>query len=667
MSTLISSSEIAALAGVAPSTVSNWRKRRDDFPGPAETTDRGRDLFDLKEIERWLKRHRKLAPDALQSRFVFSAFDILRGEHAMSDAAAIICTTLTQRARELTEQPLDDSLLAQHVAGTVDDRARRALRAAMRDLGGDDVAPVFERVLEYAERSALGVGGAEWASGAGMTLLIERLLRGQDGVSSVFDPACGHGGFLVAAASTAPRARLAGQDVNADAGRIAAQRLYVHGRPAEIRLADSLAADAFADQRFDAVVCDPPWGMRLRNVDETIGGIAAARTSHGELLWLRHALDHVTARGHAYVVLPLGPLFRGGAEAEIRRDLVRRGAVEAVIALPARFAPRTSMPSALWALRGSASADAASGPPPVLFADFSDISPSASDRLAEQVASLLVAWRTDGSVVDIEDGRASSVAAIDLLDRDVNLLPSRRIAHKVDDAAVAAYREQFTEQQARLTGLARSAAELPSIPDLDARDTPWILLTDLAETGKLSLTRGRPRSRHDEPASADSADVVRVIRARDVADGLESATREPLMMSKANTRPMLSVTEPGDVLVAAVGDRRIAATVDWEGGHLFGADVTAVRLTHGAMPPRVAARFLQAPRNAQALVGTGMPKIDARALALPAFSAEHAAKLDELLVALEAYEAAGRSILDNVAGLRRAVMETAAEVAQEDR
>src|SRR4051794_32856678 len=63
MGTLISSSEVAALAGVAPSTVSNWRKRHDDFPRPTETTDRGRDLFDLKEIERWLKRHRNLAED----------------------------------------------------------------------------------------------------------------------------------------------------------------------------------------------------------------------------------------------------------------------------------------------------------------------------------------------------------------------------------------------------------------------------------------------------------------------------------------------------------------------------------------------------------------------------------------------------------------------------
>ena len=165
----------------------------------------------------------------------------------------------------------------------------------------------------------------------------------------------------------------------------------------------------------------------------------------------------------------------------------------------------------------------------------------------------------------------------------------------------------------------------------------------------------------------DAGDLVRVIRARDIRYGLEHTPSEPLMMSKASSGPMLSITEPGDVLVAAVGDRRIVATVDWHGGHLIGADVTAVRLNHEAMPPRVAAHFLQAPRNSQTLVGSGLPRVHARDLALPAFTVEHAAKLDELLVALELYDAAGKKIVDNVANLRHAVVETAAEAAEDER
>ena len=110
----------------------------------------------------------------------------------------------------------------------------------------------------------------------------------QEGVTSVFDPACGQGGFLVAAASAAPGARLAGQDVNADTSRIAAQRLYVHGQRADIRLADSLTADAFAGQQFDAVVCDPPWGLRLRGANPPEDSHRGTHgTGRADLLWLR--------------------------------------------------------------------------------------------------------------------------------------------------------------------------------------------------------------------------------------------------------------------------------------------------------------------------------------------------------------------------------------------
>jgi methylase of polypeptide subunit release factors len=669
MSTVISSSDVAALAGVAPSTVSNWRKRHDDFPDPAEMTQGGRDLFDLNEVERWLKQHRNLADDAVHSRFVFSAFDALRNDYATQDAVGMICTALTRRAHELTSQPFDSSLLMQSSADNPSERAEKALNAAARELESDELAPTFERVLEYAERTVPGKGGAEWSSGIGMTLLVERLLRNQESVATVFDPACGQGGFLAASASAAPDARLSGQEVNADTARMAAQRLRVHAHSADIRLGDSLKSDAFRGQRFDAVVCDPPWGVRLRRADAAEGAGTVRGTRHADLLWVSHVLDHVAPDGHGYIVLPMGPLFRGGAEAEIRRDLVRRGAVEAVIALPSRFVPRTSIPSALWVLRGTA--DAGGGPPPVLFADFANISPGAGAALADQVAHLLTTWRTDDTIAAAGDARAASVAVIDLLDRDVNLLPSRRIAHEVDDAAVAAFRTLFEHGQEQLVELVQTGTALPAVPDLDMRDTHWMPLTDLAETGHLGVLRsmgfGRLRQPEEVTLDADDPDVVRVIRAKDVRIGLGDTSDAPLLVSKPPQGSGLPMTQPGDVLVAAVGGPRVAATVDMVGGHLLGPDVLAVRLNGDTMPPRVAAYFLQAPRNSQALTGTGIPRVHARELELPAFKADHAAKLDELLGVLEAYEAAGQQIVTNVAVMRRAVVETAAESTEDER
>ena len=54
---LITMSQIASLAGVRPSAVSNWRTRHEDFPQPAEIAPGGRDLFQLSEIDEWLRRN----------------------------------------------------------------------------------------------------------------------------------------------------------------------------------------------------------------------------------------------------------------------------------------------------------------------------------------------------------------------------------------------------------------------------------------------------------------------------------------------------------------------------------------------------------------------------------------------------------------------------------
>src|SRR5262249_58023224 len=54
---LVSASEVARIARVAPSAVSNWRKRYPDFPSPAGTAASGGHLFRLAEIELWLASH----------------------------------------------------------------------------------------------------------------------------------------------------------------------------------------------------------------------------------------------------------------------------------------------------------------------------------------------------------------------------------------------------------------------------------------------------------------------------------------------------------------------------------------------------------------------------------------------------------------------------------
>jgi len=80
--TQVSLSQIAELAGVGPSAVSNWRRRFDDFPDPMGGTGDGNDLFALSAVRRWLDEHGRRIPDQGNEQRFLEAADLLRSEGA---------------------------------------------------------------------------------------------------------------------------------------------------------------------------------------------------------------------------------------------------------------------------------------------------------------------------------------------------------------------------------------------------------------------------------------------------------------------------------------------------------------------------------------------------------------------------------------------------------
>src|SRR5699024_11968815 len=66
--------------------------------------------------------------------------------------------------------------------------------------------------------------------------------------------------------------------------------------------------------------------------------------------WLQLAIWYLGSAGRAFVLQPGGTAFRGGAEAQIRSNMLKSGAIEAVISLPARISGRATIPLDLWVL-----------------------------------------------------------------------------------------------------------------------------------------------------------------------------------------------------------------------------------------------------------------------------------------------------------------------------
>ncbi len=182
-----------------------------------------------------------------------------------------------------------------------------------------------------------------------------------DDGATICDPACGTGGFLLAAHDYIASHHLLDNDqkkhlrsgllhgweiVDATA-RVCAMNLYLHGigdTESPIRVADSLAADP--GDRFDMVLTNPPFGKKSSFVVVNDEGEAErdslvvirddfwATTSNKQLNFVQHIKTLLKINGRAAVVVPDNVLFEGGAGETIRRKLLHECDVHTLLRLP---------------------------------------------------------------------------------------------------------------------------------------------------------------------------------------------------------------------------------------------------------------------------------------------------------------------------------------------
>jgi type I restriction enzyme M protein len=179
---------------------------------------------------------------------------------------------------------------------------------------------------------------------------------------TVCDPACGTGGFLLAAyehmkdkpsaadrrVSTALRTKgFRGYDIVADVVRLCAMNLYLHGVGGDfspVTQSDALANDT--GERFDLVLANPPFGKRqsFRIVNQE-GDIETEKqdyvredftvtTSNKQLNFVQHIMTILKPGGSAAVVLPDNVLFEGGAGETLRRRLLKDFNFHTLLRLP---------------------------------------------------------------------------------------------------------------------------------------------------------------------------------------------------------------------------------------------------------------------------------------------------------------------------------------------
>lgn len=174
-----------------------------------------------------------------------------------------------------------------------------------------------------------------------------------------------------------------GQEKNTATYNLTRMNLLLHGvRPEkmEIRNGDTLAEDWPDDPlrpheavQFDAVVMNPPYSLKNWNKADLkvsdprfeLAGVLPP-SSKGDFAFLLHGLYHLGQQGTMAIVLPHGVLFRGGSEGEIRKRLLEKNYLDAIIGMPANLFTNTGIPVVILILKKNREPDA-----PVLFIDAS--------------------------------------------------------------------------------------------------------------------------------------------------------------------------------------------------------------------------------------------------------------------------------------------------------
>ena len=211
---------------------------------------------------------------------------------------------------------------------------------------------------------------AQFASGAGKKagefytpqqvskVLAKIVTNGKTKLKSVYDPTCGSGSLLLRVSKEVDDvSNFYGQELNRTTYNLARMNMIMHDvdyRKFDIRQEDTLEHPQHLEERFEAIVANPPFSANwsandlFMNDDRFSQYGRLAPSSKADFAFVQHMIHHLDENGTMAIVLPHGVLFRGGAEGHIRKYLIEdRNFLDCVIGLPANVFYGTGIPTCI--------------------------------------------------------------------------------------------------------------------------------------------------------------------------------------------------------------------------------------------------------------------------------------------------------------------------------
>lgn len=248
---------------------------------------------------------------------------------------------------------------------------------------------LFEELIRKFSEMSNETAGEHFTPREVVRLLVDLLLAndrealaGRGVIRRVYDPASGTGGMLSVAEDAMRdlndhlKVDLFGQELNPESFAICKSDMLIKGHDASrIAYGNTLTQDAHRNETFHYMLSNPPYGVEWKKYAAVIQeeaadlgyhgrfGAGLPRISDGQLLFVQHMVSKMRddEKGSRIgIVMNGSPLFTGGAgsgESEIRRWLLEKDLVEAIISLPTDIFYNTGIQTYIWILSNRKAAE----------------------------------------------------------------------------------------------------------------------------------------------------------------------------------------------------------------------------------------------------------------------------------------------------------------------
>ena len=646
--------DVARLAEVRVSAVSNWRGRHADFPAPVSVG--GAERFARAEVARWLSG-RRIPRNGLRSgetpgttygdRFARNSggpapttqVSALLGRGESSPVLPALWQLIGVLRNDLAPELVLDTVLVLLYVRKIDpqlwhsvvqgaswDAVNRKLDADAHETGvlfsGGKTALVENQQLRtaVAQFDKIHIDDSEWSlladalmermnrdfgkyggrfTPSGVARCMVSLLELQE-TATVYDPSCGSGELLVAAGQGG-EVSLYGEAVNPYSLRIARFVLALHGQSAELRSGQLHPHEgAFEGRRFDRILCNPPFAMNLPesvtdDPDRWPFGVPSTRTA--EFAWLQVAVRKLRPGGRAAVLTSSSSLFASGSSAKIRRKMLEAGVVEGIIAFPAGLFAATKISVSLWVLRKPENGD----PPPstVVFVDARDAGHGYLQRVLEEADTAAIAQeylqrRDTDDAAGVHPALSSRTVDIaEIREHEYDLQPQQYLQNQdvVAPAEVVESLRQEIDEHVLRAAMGLSDVDSHLADFSQIRSREW----KQVRLGDVCEIQVGPGSMDREPES-NRAEKVPVVLPRNIKRGFISHDRLEFVTPASAAQFRRYRLEPGDIACPRSGTLGTHGLVrEAESGWLLGPSCMRLRVTSDEVLPEYLVHFLNGP------------------------------------------------------------------------